>query len=323
MIDYEKPLVSVILPVYNIEEYLPTCMESLFEQSYKNLEFVLVDDGSERSCSDLCDKYSGLDNRVVVYHKENGGLSDARNYGIKRAKGEWITCIDPDDYVDSDYVEYLFRLVKKFKTKMSICQHRVVKENRTTDFARPEGPEILSAKTCIERMLYHDVIDTSACAKLYHKSLFDSIEYPKGKYFEDIATTYKLLYKSKQIAVGYKSKYNYVRRDDSIVNSTFSTKKMDLLEMTDDMAQNVLSVYPDLGDAALRRQVYARFSTLNQMLGVKGYDKERNEIIRYIKRNSRKILKDKRAPGRDKIAIIALSISYRLYEKVWIAYKSH
>ena len=110
----DTPLISVILPIYNIEQYLPKCMDSLFGQTYNNLEFVMVDDGSKYECAKHVDGYLNKDARVVVYHKENGGLSDARNYGIIRAKGEYITCVDPDDFVDEDYVEYLsdFSLAK-------------------------------------------------------------------------------------------------------------------------------------------------------------------------------------------------------------------
>lgn len=315
-----KPLISVILPVYNIERYLQKCMDSLFLQSYSNIEFVVVDDGSQQKCAKKCDDLSKQDSRVVVYHKENGGLSDARNYGIEKAKGEYITCIDPDDYVDDNYIEYLYELIEKYNTNMSICQHRVIKNDRVIDYGRNYPSEVVSAKQCIERMLYHDIIDTSAWAKMYHKDLFVNIDYPIGKIFEDIGTTYKLMIESKQIAVGYESKYSYVIRDNSIVNASFNEKKLDLICMTDTMADGVLEVYPELYPAVKRRQIYARFSTLNQMIDVKGLSQERNEIIEYIKVNKKYILNSNKAPKRDKIATILLSISYRMYSTIWKLY---
>lgn len=317
-----NPLVSIILPIYNVEYYLDKCMQSLFTQTYRNLEFIMVDDGSEKECAKLCDTYLKKDSRVIVFHKKNGGLSDARNYGIERANGEYITCIDPDDYVDCDYVEYLLKILEKYKTKMSIAQHRVHYDNGSIKDNGGEGDELLKTEKCLEKMLYHDVVDTSAWGKLYHRSLFENVKYPKGKLFEDIGTTYALMLQCDCVAVGYESKYNYIFHNNSIVNGKFNIKKLDLLEMTDLMAEAVSDIYPSLGNAVKRRQVYARLSTLNQMLNAgKEFDNERMSIIRYIKKNRIDILKNKKAPKRDKIAIILLSGSYSLYRFCWLSYQ--
>lgn len=387
-------LISAILPVYNIAGYLPACMDSLFRQTYGNLELILVDDGSTDGSGALCDEYAKADQRVVVYHKPNGGLSDARNYGIARARGAYITCVDPDDYVDADYIEYLYDLVRKYNVKLAICQHRVwhngkviheygkveknkpiTEENadqssgfprlaehngkpihgyRKTNEVKPAAKDsieqssippqpagqpdkalqkntndadttppssLLPAMVCIERMLYHDVIDTSAWGKLYAAELFRGIEYPVGKQFEDIATTYKLMMRAGEVAVGWESKYNYILRDTSIVNSAFNPRKLDLLEMTDGMAREVIETWPELSDAALRRRVYARFSTLNQMLDSDECPEERREIIHFIRDNARAILRNPKAPRRDKLAILTLSLGYPVYRRVWKAYK--
>lgn len=318
----DTPLISVILPIYNIEQYLPKCMDSLFGQTYNNLEFVMVDDGSKYECAKHVDGYLNKDARVVVYHKENGGLSDARNYGIIRAKGEYITCVDPDDFVDEDYIEYLYHILKKYNAKMSIAQHRVRYDNGSIKEYGVPGDERMETKKCLERMLYHDVIDTSAWGKLYHHSLFDTVKYPKGKLFEDIATTYRLMMQCEYIAVGYESKYNYIFHDHSIVNGIFTPAKFDLLEMTDNMAVEVVKQYPELKEAVLRRQVYARFSTLNQMLEIKEYKDERKEIISFIKKNSGCVLQNKKTPKRDRAAIYILRISYRIYRAVWLKYRN-
>lgn len=317
-----KPLISVILPVYNIESYLPKCMSSLFNQTYQNLEFIVVDDGSKKICADLCDSYMGKDNRVVVYHKKNGGLSDARNYGIKHSQGEYITCVDPDDFVDSDYIEYLYNLIEKYNVKMSICQHRVLYDSgKVKDFGK-SGDVLIDNKICIEKMLYHDVVDTSAWAKLYHKSLFKNVEYPKGKIFEDIGTTFALMLQCEKIGLGFESKYNYIFHANSIVNSEFKMNKLDLLEMTDKMAVEVLKVYPDLKDAVLRRQVYARFSTLNQMLNCDDNLKLRDDVIGYIKENMFSVLKNKKSPKRDKMAMLLLALNYNLYKRCWLNHQN-
>lgn len=318
-----QPLISVILPVYNIEKYLPDCMDSLAKQTYTNLELILVDDGSADVCSRMCDEYATKDSRVIVYHKENGGLSDARNYGIERANGEYITCIDPDDYVDNDYIQYLYDMIVKYGAKMSICQHRVHYDNGSIREHGKNGDEALDTKTCLERMLYHDVIDTSAWAKLYRKELFANVRYPKGKIFEDIGTTYKLMLQCDWIAVGYESKYNYIFHSNSIVNGAFKKSKLDMLDMTDEMAEDTLEVFPELEDAVLRRRVYARFSTLNQMLYTEEFPEERKKIVEFIKVHNKQIMQNPKAPKRDKLAIMLLSVNYRVYRFCWIRYQNH
>lgn len=166
-------------------------------------------------------------------------------------------------------------------------------------------------------MLYHDVIDTSAWAKMYRRDLWDDISYPDGKYYEDIATTYKLMLKCDSIAVGYESKYSYVVRGNSIVNGSFNPHKLDMLDMTDDMGTNVLKVYPDLDKAVMRRRVYSRFSTLNQMLHTDEYPEVREDIISFIKTNGKDVVKDPLTPRRDKIAYRILKINFPLYRFAW------
>ena len=312
-----KPLISVILPIYNVESYLERCIRSVQSQTYSNLEIILVDDGATDNSPQICDEFQKKDSRIVVLHKKNGGLSDARNAGAAIAVGEYITFIDSDDYVTPDYVEYLYYLIEKYKCKMSLCTHTVVQENGGKKIYGNGTDEILTAKECLERMLYHDVIDTSAWAKLYQADLVKQTPYPKGKLFEDIGTTYQFFLKSEMIACGYKSQYFYMVRSDSIAQGKFNPKKFDMLEMTDKMAEEVLAVYPDLKKAVIRRRVYSRFSTLNQLQDVQGYQKEKKQLITFIKQYRKDIMYNSRVPRRDKIGMILLSISYSLYRKCW------
>ena len=320
------PLVSVILPIYNIEQYLDRCMDSVLHQTWSELEILMVDDGSTDSCGALCDSYATLDDRVRVIHKENGGLSDARNCGIAAARGEYITCIDPDDHVDPDYVEYLMDLILRHGTPMSIAQHRVLFRNGRIEDHGGEGEEGLSARECIERMCYHEVIDTSAWGKMYRRDLFDDVRYPVGRIFEDIGTTYKLMMQCEEIAVGMASKYSYVFHVGSIVTGAFNPHKLDLLPMTDQMARDVLARWPELEPAVLRRRVYARISTLNQLPAISSAEDSadvkaaREMILRFIKKYRRRVLADPRAPRRDKIALRLLGLGYPAYHVGWGLY---
>lgn len=314
----ESPKISVIIPVYNVEQYLRQCLDSVVNQTYKNLEIFCVDDGSTDNSGKICEEYSLKDNRITVIHKQNDGISSARNAVIDMVKGRYITFIDSDDYVESDFIEYLYNILKKFNCKMSVCTHNIVKNNKIKKSFNLKTDYKLSSQECIKRLLYNDGIDTSAWAKLYEKSLFNDIRYPVGKLFEDIATTYKFFIKSKEIACGHLAKYNYNVRDNSIVTEKFNRSKLDLLESTDNMAEEVINIFPNLKKAALRRRVYARFSTLNQMVKVDKENEEKvKEMISFIKKYKWNILTDSNVPIRDKFATLLLQINYNLYKYVW------
>ena len=313
-----QPLISVVLPVYNVEVYLKKCLETVVNQTYKNLDIILVDDGSTDNSGEICEEYAKKDRRIRCFHKKNGGLSDARNYGIACAKGEYITFIDSDDTVDYDMIGYLYSLINKFKCRLSLCTHNVVTQNGQKVTPLGDGKEeCLTAEKALESMLYHGKVDTSAWAKLYDIHIFANIKYPVGKLFEDIGTTYKTFIEAGKIACGYNPKYYYYVRSNSIVTSSFSDRKLDLLEMTDQMAEDVVTLYPTLANAAFRRRFYARFSTLNQMLDLSAADERKQKIIEFLRLNGKRILRDSKAPSRDKFAYMILCLNENLYENIW------
>ncbi len=322
----QNDLISVIIPVYNVEKYLVRCVDSIRAQTYSHLEILLIDDGSTDSSGVLCDETAKEDKRIRVIHQKNGGLSSARNTGMAHAKGKYISFVDSDDWAKPDMIEYLYSLIQKFHCRMSVCKNVVVKNGH--EYSSDAGCEFkLSAHDCIESLLYNkEIAGPSAWAKLYESSLFDTIKWPEGKLFEDIGTMHQLFEKSGMAACGGLSKYYYFIRDDSITTSSFSRRKLDMLEMTDKMTRDVLAWYPDLKRGVLRCRVYARFSTLNRMItgaGDKEYVKERNEIIGFIKQHAFEVLLDSKTPKRDRIAILSLLLSVRLYSFLWKVYKRH
>lgn len=316
-----EKLISVVLPIYNVEDYLEKCMDSVLNQTYSNIEIILVDDGSPDSCPKMCDEYVKKDKRVKVVHKENGGLSDARNAGIKASNGEYITFIDSDDYVDKDYIEFLYNTIKKENADIAIGAHRVLYDSGKIIEKATHENSILKPKKVLERILYDDGIDLSAWGKLYKISLFEDIKFPKGRLFEDSATTYMLVDKSKKIAINSESKYNYIIRKDSISNAKFSPKKMDLITSTREMSEYIKNKYPDLENAANRRLMYAHLSTLSQLAKCKEkYPKEEKEMTTYIKKHGNEILKDSRVPKRDKFGILSLKFGFSFYKFMWRLY---
>lgn len=320
------PLISIIIPVYNVEPFLRKCLDSVESQTYKNTEIILVDDGSTDHSGKIVDEYAARDPRIKAFHQANGGLSNARNNGIKIATGKYLTFIDSDDYVAKDYVAYLFGLLKKdnFKAKLAICSLMNVFEKTGKHLDNGNGQEIvLTGKECLKKMCYQQLVDTCAYAKLGARELYDQVKFPEGYLFEDIATTYQLFALCDTVACGFSAKYYYVIRQGSIVRSSFNKKKLELLLMTDKMAAFVKKTYPDLANAALRRQVYARFSTLNQILNDPQADaaSEQEKILGFLKKNRRAVLADPLTPKRDRIAYKMLSFGLPFYKFAWKIYE--
>lgn len=311
------PLISVVVPVYNTSQYLEGCLNSIIRQTYHNLEIVLVDDGSTDSSGEICDSFARMDPRFCVYHKRNGGLSDSRNYGIAKSHGEYIVFVDSDDIVDADLVEYLYELLLKYHTDLSICQHKVhFASGKVIDYGSGKQDEKISQKECFRRFLYDNGIDTSAWGKLYRKSLFDDIQYPCGQIFEDLATTYKLINRCDFVAVGNLSKYNYMLHGNSIVNGSFSTQKLTYSKIADAVIVDIVKKYPDLKKAGIARRVRARFTALNMIIEskTKDYHAEEQKMCRFIKKYSKVVLKDAEVSRQEKVAIILVNINYSLYK---------
>ena len=318
----EEVLITVVVPVYKVEKYLKKCIDSIIKQTYKNLDIILVDDGSPDKCGKICDNYSKKDSRITVIHKENGGLSDARNVGIKKAKGDYITFIDSDDYIDNNYVETLYKYIKIDNADLCIGSHRVIYPNGTIIDKSTNKFFSSNSELILEKILYDDGVDLSAWGKLYKTRLFRDIEFPVGRLFEDAATTYKLVDKANKIYVCSIPLYNYIIRDDSITNKSFSTKKIDLIISTNEMTDFIRNKYKKLDKACDRRLLYSYFSTLTQLIKCDTSNKKiEKELIKYINSNKLKVLFDYKAPKRDKMAILALSFGVSFYKKMWSIYK--
>lgn len=316
-----NPLITIVIPIYNVENYLHKCVDSVINQTYTNLEIILVDDGSPDKCGEICDEYEKIDSRIKVIHKSNGGLSDARNAGIDIASGKYISFIDSDDYVDQDYIEFLYNQILKYGTNISICSHRVLYDTGKIIEKETNEISVLDSKKVLERILYDEGIDLSACAKLYDINLFSDIRYPKGRLYEDSATTYLLIDKCDKIVIASNSKYNYIIRRSSITNNKFTTKKMDLITSTEEMSDYIVKKYPDLKSAGERRVMYSYLSTLSQLANDKeSHPNEEKKIMTYINANRWSILRDKRVPKRDKLALLTTVGGYASYRVIWKIY---
>lgn len=217
-----NPLVSIIVPVYNVEAYLRRCVDSVVSQTYGNIEIILVDDGSTDGCSQMCDEYALKDKRIKVIHKKNGGLSDARNVGIDSATGEYLSFIDSDDVVHVDFVKVLHTAIQESSKLVSVCLFQNFSDEEPLVFDAAERPaevmnlfDSISAYCTLTPAKSTPLI--SCCTKLYHKSLFQKIRFPVGKIYEDGRVSYKLLDEAGGVAFVNKRLYGYFIRSDSIM----------------------------------------------------------------------------------------------------------
>lgn len=258
-------LITVIIPVYNVEKYLDKCVESVVNQTYSNLEILLVDDGSKDRCGVMCDEWASRDARIKVIHKENGGLSDARNAALDIAKGEYITCIDSDDYVTTDYVEYLYRLVSENNCDISCCGMRLVSEDGSTISGSKmelDKPVIFKSERALEEMLYGKYFSNSACCKLYKTELFSGVRYPKDKLFEDMYTTYKLIVKSDRMVYGSEKKYYYLCRPTGISGNKNPYRRLDAVDAEQEVLNYAKRYVPGAVRAAECRMLSEAISCL-------------------------------------------------------------
>lgn len=220
LIGNDNAIVSIIVPVYNVEQYLPRCIESLQKQTEEKIEIILVDDGSSDHSGEICDVYAAKDSSIKVIHKENGGLSDARNCGLDVSIGEYIAFVDADDYVDCEYVDKMKKEMLEKNCDIVQCGYkRVYKDGSTKKFGA--GAKINSGKE-IQGYLYEPGKSEPyviACNKLYRRKCFDSIRFPFGRIHEDYATTYKIFYEAAIISTIEDSLYYYVMRSGSIMQT--------------------------------------------------------------------------------------------------------
>lgn len=222
-------LISVILPIYNVELYLKECIESVISQSYKNLEIILVDDGSTDQSPYICDEYVKIDSRIKVIHKENGGLSDARNVGIQASSGSYIALVDSDDLIAQSFIEELYEGCIKSNAMIAACAYsKFSNEDEIVCSNNQDNAQVISGRELIKQIYLGQAGEFGFVAwnKLYRRDLFDSIQYPFGRIYEDTFTTYKLFLNSNQIALLNKSLYFYRIRPESIMSTMVSLKKI-------------------------------------------------------------------------------------------------
>ena len=243
-----KDLISVIVPVYKVEQYLDECVASIVAQTYPNLEIILVDDGSPDRCPEICDVWAQKDKRIKVIHKFNGGLSDARNAGLELASGEYIAFVDSDDWISPDMYVTMHKAMRE--ANADICSCGIVEAYPEYQQSR-NLPELVGDSEEILQLLYADTLyPVMAWNKLYHSEHWKNLRFPTGKICEDAFTTYQLVDKAEKIVQINTPLYFYRIRENSIMTSAFSRKRMDEEEAWRCNYEFVAEHYPRLRKAA-------------------------------------------------------------------------
>lgn len=314
------PLISVIVPVYQMEAYLEACLDSILAQTYRHFEVWLIDDGSRDGGARLCDEYACRDNRIQVIHQPNQGLSAARNTGLEHAKGDYIAHVDADDTLDTAYLETLLSLCQRHQVLLAACNHLIVREQgrNVACFPQNKGEYVLSCRDACRGLLYHDVPDASAWAKLFHRSLFDKVYYPEGRLYEDTAVIAQLILAAGEMAYSSRPLYNYRIRQDSISRAAFSPSKLDYIWAVEKLTTHILQAYPEMTNGVLRRKVHAALSVRRYFVDCPSELKEqRAKLESYVRQHGRKVWLDPHAPFRDKVAIAAVYCGSLWYDMLW------
>lgn len=227
-------MISVIVPVYNVKNYICRCVDSILCQTMQDFELILVDDGSADGSGEICDTLGRKDARIHVIHQSNQGLSAARNRGLKEARGEYITYIDSDDYIEPPYLETLYRNARTYQAEIAVCSYRLVWEQK--DKSRRHEQHVAAQPVVYSgREAATEIVGNSqrrmitAWGKLYHNRLRQWLHYPEGRLHEDEFVTYRVLYKAERVVVSNEPYYQYVQRGGSIMSGSFREQRLDKL----------------------------------------------------------------------------------------------
>lgn len=320
----KEELISVVIPVYNVEKYLAKCIKSVINQTYSNLQIILVDDGSTDNSGSICDEYAKKDRRITVIHKKNGGLSDARNVGIKYSIGKYIGFVDSDDYIHEKMYEIMIKNMISHKANISIVNRYYVFEDgeELLRYSINEPIKIMNNIEAIEEMNSFSTFDMAAWDKLYEKNLFYDIKFPVGKLSEDFYIMYLLFEKCERIVFDSRPLYYYFQRNNSI--SRNKKINFDFAKAAKEQMEYIEKKYPQLESCVKIAYVSANLTVYNSYLKQKiPPDKV---VIRQMKEEVKKyfsfVVKSEKLNKIKKVQIKLFLINKNLYDLSFKLYKT-
>lgn len=317
------PTISVIVPIYRVEKYMDKCVASILAQTFTDLEVILVDDGSPDSCGEKCEEWAAKDARIVVVHKDNGGLSDARNAGLDIAKGSYVTFIDSDDYIEPTMMETMYHGITQSGAPMAACGIN----NVYGELLRPQCKErkefLCSGEEAFAKLMVGNEIPASICNKMIKREVVGEQRFPVGRLYEDAFFTTELMPKIEQVWVTTEPLYYYVHRQRSITTESFHSKGMDVIRAYEKNMELVEKAYPALQPQAEFRLLWGHFVVLDRILEIKDFRKvpEYKEVITYLRKHWRQVLENPFFMKSRKIGMLALKMHVCLYKLLLVAKK--
>ena len=312
----ETALISVIVPVYNVAQYLEKSIASIQKQTYQNLEIILVDDGATDESGRLCDAIAEQDDRVSVLHKKNEGLSQARNDGMKQAHGDYLIFIDSDDYIHPEMIQSLYEQLIQEDADVSSCGvMNVYANDESPQSANQDGYFVCDSQTFLREYLIGEKIPGTICNKLIKKEIATALSFPKGLIYEDAYYHFDLIKLAKKYVVNTKPYYYYFHRGDSITTKPYAEKDLAYIDIYQKFYNEVMKNYPDLKEVTFFRLAYAHFFILDKMLLDDQYKQFEaySQIHRFLKGHAFAIARNPIFRKGRRISALALFINISLY----------
>lgn len=307
--------VSVVVPVYNVEPYIHKCVNSILNQTMQDLEIILVDDGATDNSGRICDEYAEQDARIRVIHKTNGGLSDARNAGVKVAAGEYILFVDSDDYIDAKMVERLYFLAQEHAVDMTVCGvYNVYASGAKAQYNELEEFLCNNAEA-FGHIMVGQKIPGTICNKLIRRDIAQKLLFPVGRLYEDAFYTTQLMQNVRSVYVTTEPMYYYFHRGGSITTTPFREKDMDVVAAYQENLTVVKQQFPEIMEQAQFRLTWAYFTALDRMLQLKEYKEayRYKEVVKYLRKNTWSVITSKYFYNSRKIGALALFFSVKAY----------
>lgn len=316
--------ISVIVPIYNVEQYLRECIDSIISQTYKNLEIILINDGSTDACPSICNQYAKQDERIAVIHKKNGGLSDARNAGLDIATGDYIGFVDSDDYVDHDMYEILLSNAVKYQADISCCRYSERYEDGSTVDYGNGAVTVYTGQEGLKEYLLGKTMDPFVGNKLYAAHLFQDVRFIKGIVGEDVPANYRLFQKTHCSILDARPMYKYRQQRIGAITQKgdITQQKVNEIYNFDSIYKDCLQHCPSLKKYVLRRQALCYLGMYNKLvLHGEGFEKDKQHILCFLENKGHSILDSDFAEKQLKLAIFLLCKNPWIYEKVMKLYK--
>ena len=321
-------LVSVIVPIYGVEEYLEKCVNSIIRQTYKNLEIILVDDGSRDACPGMCDDFAKNDCRVVVIHKKNGGQAEARNFGIDVAKGDYLAFVDGDDWIENTMIEHLLETCKKYDVPVSTCGRYLTDGNSVKGVAFTGQQAVCSSEVALKEILSGKSMDVAPFDKIYKREVFNGVRFPVGEVNEDIAIFYKLVDNAQRVAHSGTVEYYYRNRPGSTTKLAYNYKVRKIIEKNlDSIEEYVDDKYPSCKQSFNRYKAINIYALLNKYIKCVGTKKtdEYKYLMRKFWNNRKYFFGDEQTNVKDKVIAVLIILNlynpYLMMKKMVIGHK--